>query len=170
MFAARTCAASSRQLLRTQVPRRFGSSHAHAEPVNESLGRSFYITVGSFASAYLLYRFTTAQKESGSDSFISDLIAKWTPSQETFEQRNAIRTAILEKAAEDRHLLQSEGPREFVPMRQNDMMNSIPIINVAPGSQADLSKVVAYYERENKAAEEARVARMKDGEVDYLYK
>ncbi|KAJ5975252.1 hypothetical protein N7481_008959 [Penicillium waksmanii] len=159
MFAARSCAASTRQVLRTQAPRRFGSSHAHAEPVNEGVGRSFYITAGSIVSAYLIYRFTKAQKESGSESFISDLIAKWSPSQEAFEQRNAIHTAIMEKAAEDRHLLQSEGPREFVPLRQNDLFNVAPIINLAPGSQADLSKVIAHYERENRETEKARVAR-----------
>ncbi|CAI7615001.1 hypothetical protein N7533_008931 [Penicillium manginii] len=159
MFVARSCAASTRQVLRTQAPRRFGSSHAHAEPVNEGFGRSFYVTAGSFVSAYLLYRFTKAQQESGSESFISDLIAKWTPSQEAFEQRNAIHTAIMEKAAEDRHLLQSEGPREFVPLRQNDLFNVAPIINLAPGSQSDLSKVIAHYERENQETEKARVAR-----------
>lgn len=41
MFAARSCAASTRQVLRTQAPRRFGSSHAHAEPVNEGFGVSY---------------------------------------------------------------------------------------------------------------------------------
>lgn len=46
MFAARRCAVSSRQLLRSQPPRRFGSSHAHAEPVNESFGVSFHIPAG----------------------------------------------------------------------------------------------------------------------------
>ncbi|KAJ5600002.1 hypothetical protein N7450_001069 [Penicillium hetheringtonii] len=161
MFAARSCAASTRQVLRTQAPRRFGSSHAHAEPVNEGFGRSFYVTAGSFVSAYLLYRFTKAQQESGSESWISDLIAKWTPSQETFEQRNAIHTAIMEKAAEDRHILQSEKPREFVPLRQPDMFNVAPIINNSPGSQADLSQVIAHYQRENKLAEEAQAARSK---------
>jgi hypothetical protein len=90
--------------------------------------RSFYVTAGSFASAYLIYRFTKAQQESGSESFFSDLIAKWTPSQESFEQRNAIHTAIMEKAAEDRHLLQSEGPREFVPLRQNEYV--IPLFSL----------------------------------------
>ena len=40
MFAAKRSAASMRQLLRTQPPRRFGSHSAHAEPVNESFGVS----------------------------------------------------------------------------------------------------------------------------------
>lgn len=39
------------------------------------------------------------------------------------------------------------------------MFNVAPIINLAPGSQADLSKVIAHYERENQETEKARVAR-----------
>ena len=74
--------------------------------------------MGGFASAYILYRLSKANQESGSESWISGLISKWTPSQEVFEQRNAIHTAILEKAAEDRHLLQSQGPREAYGLMQ----------------------------------------------------
>lgn len=83
-----------------------------------TLQRSFYITVGSLASAYLLYRLSKSNQESGSESWISGLISKWTPSQEDFEKRNAIHTTLLEKAAADRHLLQSQGPREAYELRQ----------------------------------------------------
>jgi hypothetical protein len=41
--------------------------------------------------------------------------------------------------------------------------------NVPAGSVVDLSAVAAHYDRENKRAEEARVARMKDGKVVSLY-
>ncbi|KAJ6013991.1 hypothetical protein N7540_008582 [Penicillium herquei] len=169
MFAARRCAASSRQLLRSQPPRRFGSSHAHAEPVNESFGRSFYVTVGSFASAFLIYRYTKASKESGSESWIGGLISKYTTPEDVNEQRNAIHTALLEKAAEDRHLLQSQGPREAYELRQPDLMNGGSPYNISPGSQADLSKVVAHYENLNKEIEQARVARLQDGKVVSIY-
>ncbi|CAI7599901.1 hypothetical protein PENPOL_c008G03185 [Penicillium polonicum] len=166
MFAARRSALSTRQLLRTQ--RRWGSHAAH-EPVNESFGRSFYVTCGSVASAFILYHVSKSNEESGSPSWISSLIEKWTPSQEVFEQRNAIHTAIMEKVASDRHLLGSQGPAEAFSLRQPDMMNSGSPYNVSPGSQADLSHVVAHYQRKNQEAEEARVARMKDGKVVSLY-
>ncbi|KAF7527427.1 hypothetical protein PCG10_002830 [Penicillium crustosum] len=179
MFAARRSALSTRQLLRTQ--RRWGSHAAH-EPVNESFGvsssspadrnqtrRSFYVTCGSVASAFILYHVSKSNEESGSPSWISSLIEKWTPSQEVFEQRNAIHTAIMEKVAADRHLLGSQGPAEAFSLRQPDMMNSGSPYNVSPGSQADLSHVVAHYQRKNQEAEEARVARMKDGKVVSIY-
>lgn len=49
------------------------------------------------------------------------------------------------------------------------MLNSRVPYNVSPGSQADLSAVVAHYERQNKDIEASRVARMKDGKVQSLY-
>ncbi|CAG8904070.1 unnamed protein product [Penicillium egyptiacum] len=166
MFAARRSAPSTRQLLRTQ--RRWGSHAAH-EPVNEGFGRSFYVTCGSIASAYLLYRVSESNEKSGEPSWISGLISKWTPSQEVFEQRNAIHTAMMEKAATDRHLLGSQGQAEAFTLRQPDMMNAGSPYNVSPGSQADLSHVVAHYQRKNQEIEESRVARMKDGKVVSIY-
>lgn len=80
--------------------------------------RSLYVTVGSIAGAYFLYRVSKPSEDSDSPSFISGLISKWTPSQETFEQRNAIHTAMMEKVAEDRHLLGSQGPREAYELMQ----------------------------------------------------
>lgn len=48
-------------------------------------------------------------------------------------------------------------------------MNAGSPYNVSPGSQADLSAVVAHYKRQNEEMEEARVARMKDGKVVSVY-
>jgi hypothetical protein len=86
--------------------------------------RSFYVTAGSIASAYILYRISAASQESGSESFIASLVNKYSTPQEILEQRNAIHTALLEKAAEDRHLLQSQGPREFIELKQPEYVGS----------------------------------------------
>ncbi|KAJ5677398.1 uncharacterized protein N7477_003031 [Penicillium maclennaniae] len=161
MFAARRFVASSRRVAAQQPPRRFGSHSAHAEPVNEGIGRSFYVTVGSIASAYILYRISKSTEDSGSESWVSGLISKFTPSEKDFEQRNAIHTALMEKAAADRHLLHSQGPRESYELRMPEMLNSRFPYNVAPGSQADLSKVKAYYERQNAEIEASGATREK---------
>jgi len=47
---------------------------------------------------------------------------------------------------------------------QPDLMNSGSPYNVSPGSQADLSKVVAHYEQRNKDIDAARIARMQGRE------
>ncbi|PYH46661.1 putative NADH-ubiquinone oxidoreductase 178 kDa subunit [Aspergillus saccharolyticus JOP 1030-1] len=171
MFFARRSVASARLLLRNQQPHRFGSHAAHhAAPVNESFGRSFYVTVGSFASCYVIYRIHKATEESGSQSWISNLIQKWTPSEQVFEQRNAIRTVAMEKAARDRHLFASQGPSETYGLMQPEVsFHAVQPYNLVAGGDADISQVVAHYERQNQAIEEARVARMKDGKVVSLY-
>lgn len=48
-------------------------------------------------------------------------------------------------------------------------LNASGPYNVPAGALADVSSVAAHYERENQLAEEARVARMKDGKVHSLY-
>lgn len=83
--------------------------------------RSFYVTVGSIASAYILYRI--GSQDSASESWISGLISKFTPLEKDFEQRNAIHTALMEKAAADRHLLQSQGPSESYDLRTPEYVN-----------------------------------------------
>ncbi|KAE8144188.1 NADH-ubiquinone oxidoreductase subunit [Aspergillus avenaceus] len=172
MFFARRSAASARQLLRNQPQRRFDShsAHHHAEPVKEAFGRSFYVTVGTFASAYVLYRLTELNKQADGQSWIGNLIQKYTPSEKVFEERNAIRTLAMEKAAHDRHLFQSQGPRVAFELKQPEVsFNSAPPFNVAAGSSVDLSHVTAHYERQNMEREEARVARMQDGKVVSIY-
>ncbi|KAF9894225.1 hypothetical protein FE257_007727 [Aspergillus nanangensis] len=174
MFSARRSVASARLLLRNQPPRRFGSHAAehghHAEPVNESVGRSFYVTVGTFASCYVIYRLSKSNQDSGSPSWISNLIDKYTPSEKVFEERNAIHTAAMEKAAHDRHLFHSQGPRATFELKQPEVsFHAVAPYNVPAGSDVDLSHVTAHYARENKEMEESRVARMKDGKPVSLY-
>ncbi|KAH8701111.1 NADH-ubiquinone oxidoreductase 178 kDa subunit [Talaromyces proteolyticus] len=169
MFAARRSAASARLLLRQQ-PRRYASDahhHHHPEPVSEGFGPSFYIAVSTFAAGFVLYRIT---KSSDSDnSWITGLIKKYTPDEKVFEERNAIRTVAIEKAASDRHLFAGTPRREHIELRSPELFNTGSRLNVGAGSQADLSAVAAYYENHNKKLEEDRVSRLKDGKVVSIY-
>ena len=72
--------------------------------------KSFYVAIGTFTFGYILYRIHKSNKESGSKSFISDIVEKYAPSQQIFEERNAIHSTVLEKAAHDRHLFASQNP------------------------------------------------------------
>ncbi|PKY07031.1 putative NADH-ubiquinone oxidoreductase 178 kDa subunit [Aspergillus campestris IBT 28561] len=166
MFLARRSVASTRLLLRNQQPRRLGSHAAHAEPVNEGVGRSFYVTIGSIASGLVLYRLS----QSDSPSWITNLIEKWTPSEQLFEHRNAIHTVAMEKAANDRHLFGSQGPRESYDLKQHEVsFHPGPPYNNIAGGAPDLSHVRAHYEQEHKTKEEARALRAKDGKAVSLY-
>ncbi|RDW81768.1 putative NADH-ubiquinone oxidoreductase 178 kDa subunit [Aspergillus mulundensis] len=170
MILARRSAVSARLLLRNQQPRRCGShtAHHHAEPVNESFGRSFYVAVGTFASCFALYHFTKSGKDT--ELSITRLIQKWTPSEKVFEERNALHTAAAERAAQDRHLFLSQRPSEAYELKspESSFHPGHPY-NVIAGSKADLSEVIAHYEAKNRKIEEARVARMQDGKVVSIY-
>ncbi|KAL5337810.1 hypothetical protein BJX70DRAFT_399286 [Aspergillus crustosus] len=171
MILARRSVASARLLLRNQQPRRSGSHAAHhAAPVNESFGPSFYIAVGTFASSFLLYKYAQSTKESDSKHWFTNFVEKWSQSEKVLEERNALHTAAVEKAAQDRHLFNSQGHRTHFELRHPEASfhPGLPI-NVIPGNQADLSNVIAHYETENKKIEAARVARMQDGKVISIY-
>ncbi|KAL2824514.1 hypothetical protein BDW59DRAFT_162402 [Aspergillus cavernicola] len=171
MILARRSVASARHLLRNQQPRRFDSHAAHhPAPVKESFGRSFYVAVGTFASCFVLYKFIDSAKDSGSRSWITRTIEKWTPSEKMLEERNAIHTAAVEKAAQHRHLFLSQNPSHSIPLKQQEASfhKGLPY-NVIPGNNADLSEVIGHYQRENQKVEDARVARVKDGKVVSIY-
>lgn len=73
--------------------------------------------MGAFAGSYVLYRMHKSIKESGSETWFSGLIAKWTPSEKVAEYRNAIHTAALEKAAHDRHLFMGQKQADTIQLR-----------------------------------------------------
>ncbi|RJE25429.1 hypothetical protein PHISCL_02252 [Aspergillus sclerotialis] len=125
--------------------------------------------MGTFFGSYVIYRIYKSNTESGNESWISNLISKWTPSEKVFEQRNALHTVAVEKAAHDRHLFMAQSQRETVGIRSPEQLNASGPYNVPAGALADVSAVAAHYERENQLAEEARVASMKDGKVVSLY-
>ncbi|KAL4872188.1 hypothetical protein BDV12DRAFT_193634 [Aspergillus spectabilis] len=171
MILARRSVASARLMLRNQQPRRSGSHAAHhAAPVSESFGPSFYIAVGTFASSFLLYKYAQPSKDSDSRHWFTGFVEKWSQSEKVLEQRNAIHTAAVEKAAQDRHLFNSQAPSTHYELRHPEASfhPGLPF-NVIPGNHADLSHVIAHYERENKKTEEARVARMNEGKVVSIY-
>ncbi|KNG87889.1 NADH-ubiquinone oxidoreductase subunit, partial [Aspergillus nomiae NRRL 13137] len=170
MFFARRSAASARLLLRNQPQRRFDShaAHHHAEPVNESFGLLRHRRLLRLC----LRPLPTEQVHRGVWIAIVDFQPhpKVDPFGEIFEERNAIRTVVMEKAAHDRHLFQSQGPRAVFELKQPEVsFNAAPPFNVPAGSAMDMSHVTAHYERQNREQEEARVARMQDGKVVSIY-
>lgn len=62
---------------------------------------------------YALYRIS----QSPGESFVTRLINKYWPDQKAFEERNALHTAMLEKAAVDRHLFYGAPARDYVELK-----------------------------------------------------
>ncbi|KAL4883649.1 hypothetical protein BJY04DRAFT_184051 [Aspergillus karnatakaensis] len=170
MVLARRSVASARLMLRNQQPRRYGSHSAHhAEPVNESFGPSFYIAAGSFVSLFALYKYTSS-RDPESKHWLTSLVEKYSQSEKVLEERNALHTAAIERAAQDRLLFNSAPPSTHYELKHPEasFQPGLPF-NVIPGNHADLSHVIAHYERKNQEKETARVARMQDGKVVSIY-
>jgi hypothetical protein len=74
---------------------------------------SFYVTVSTFAAGFVLYRITNGSE----DSWVTRLIQKYTPDGKVYEERNAIHTAALEKAASDRHLFVGTPRHDYIDLR-----------------------------------------------------
>jgi len=174
MLPARRSAAPVRALLRRQQPRRFDSSSAHGEhhhpaaPVNEGFGRGFYVTVASIPLGLAFYKYSTS--DANKKPWITQLIEQHMEKQSTWERVNAIHTVAVEQAAFDRHLFHSQNATVTIDLMCPEVFNSGSPINVPAGNgAADLTAVVAHYERRRNAIEQDRVARMKDGKVVSIY-
>ncbi|PGH35205.1 hypothetical protein GX50_01901 [[Emmonsia] crescens] len=173
MFPARRAAAPARTLLRRQQPRRLASStshgeHHHAEPVNESFGRGFYVFLASVPVGLALYKYSTS--DPNSKPWMTRLIENCFPKESMWEKRNALHTAAIEQAASDRHLFHSQSASLNFELSFPETFNSGSPMNVPAGNgSADLTAIVAHYEAKNKKIEEERVARMKDGKVVSIY-
>ncbi|OJD23857.1 hypothetical protein ACJ73_04789 [Blastomyces percursus] len=169
MFSSRGAAVSARALLRRQQPRRLASSASHhAEPVNENFGRGFYIFLASVPIGLALYNYSTS--DPSSKPWMTRLIENYSPKESMWEQRNALHTAAIERAAADRHLFHSQSASLNLELSFPEAFNTGGCMNVPAGNaHGDLTAVVAHYQAKNKKIEEERVARMKDGKVVSIY-
>ncbi|KAF3893282.1 hypothetical protein GY631_3754 [Trichophyton interdigitale] len=168
MFLARRATAPARRALVQRQPRRFDSHSAHHEPVNEHLGRGFYIAVASIPVGLALYKYSTS--DASSKPWLTRAIETFTASEAVLERNNALHTRAIEEAAADRHLFHSQNPPLTIDMSFPELFNTGSPINMSPGrSSGDLSAVVAHYEKRQADMEKARVGRMKDGKVQSLY-
>ncbi|KAM5488344.1 hypothetical protein McanCB56680_000225 [Microsporum canis] len=169
MFLARRAVAPARRaLVQRQQPRRSDSHSAHHEPVNEHLGRGFYISVASIPIGLALYKYSTS--DASSKPWLTDVIEAFTASEAVLERNNALHTRAIEQAAADRHLFHSQNPPLTIDLAFPELFNTGSPINMSPGNSAgDLSTVVAHYEKRRADMEEARLGRMKDGKVQSLY-
>ncbi|EDN06105.1 NADH-ubiquinone oxidoreductase [Histoplasma capsulatum] len=173
MIPSRRAAAPARTLLRYQQPRRFASStphgeHHHAEPVNETFGRGFYVFIASVPVGLALYKYSTS--DPNNKPWMTRLIENYFPKESTWERRNTLHTAAIERAAADRHLFHSQRASLNLELSFPEIFNTGSPMNVPAGNgSADLTSIVSHYQTKNRKIEEERVSRMKDGKVLSIY-
>ena len=81
-------------------------------PVNESLGRGFYLTLALIPLSFALYKFSRSSNPNVSDPsakeqpWLTRVIQSYDHWGKEWERRNSLHTAMIEQAAHDRHLFQ----------------------------------------------------------------
>ncbi|MCJ1378410.1 hypothetical protein MMC17_001508 [Xylographa soralifera] len=137
-------------------------SHAHhPEPVNEPLGRGFYITLASLPLAFALYKFSRSSDDSSATAaqpWLTRLIGSYSTFQERWVARNTLHTRMVEQAANDRNLFQSTPASKMVELKFPEVFSQGSPYNVQAGQTANLDELVAHYEKQNRDAE-GRVGR-----------
>ncbi|KAL9611793.1 MAG: hypothetical protein Q9167_003561 [Letrouitia subvulpina] len=112
--------AGRRQHRRYESSSHHGSSHNahHAEPVNEHLGRGFYLTVAAIPLGFALYKFSRSSDGSTKEvqPFFTRMIQKYSDYQESFAERNALHTRVMEQAAHDRNLFANSQNSGYVDL------------------------------------------------------
>ncbi|MCJ1246149.1 hypothetical protein MMC30_003354 [Trapelia coarctata] len=132
------------------------SSH-HPEPVNESFGRGFYITLAFLPLSFALYKFsrsTNDSKEPAAQPLFTRMLQSYSEYKGRWTERNTLHTRMVEQAANDRNLFQSTPGTRMIDLKFPEVFNSGSPYNVQAGQTANLDALFAHYEKKNREDEE----------------
>ncbi|KAL2058577.1 hypothetical protein ABVK25_001305 [Lepraria finkii] len=140
-----------------------GSGHYanHPEPVEEHLGRGFYVSIAALALSFAAYKFSRSSSDPDKQPLITRLIQSYNWWQDEFGRRNTMHTKMVEQAAADRNLFQSSPWSHHVDLKFPEIFNTGSPYNVPAGHSIDLEAVKAHYEKQNAEAELKRMERLK---------
>ncbi|MCJ1300793.1 hypothetical protein MMC08_003592 [Hypocenomyce scalaris] len=145
--------------------------HAHhPEPVNESLGRGFYIALGVFPLSFAIYKFSRSQDGSSANSaqpIFTRIINSYSQYKESWTARNTLHTAMIEQAAHDRNLFQSSAPSKHIDLKFPEIFNCGSPWNIPAGQgTANLDALIAHYEKKNAEHDAAKTKELRDGKKE----
>ncbi|KAI1280034.1 hypothetical protein F5Y07DRAFT_357109 [Xylaria sp. FL0933] len=134
-------------------------SHGHhheAPKVEEGLGTAFYVFAGALPVSIIAYQVSRPGAD-GEPSALSTWLKQFDYFND-WETRNALRTAMIEQAAHDKHLLLNAGKSQHVELKTPELLSSGSPWNVPAGHYINLDHVTEHY-RKQAAAEEERKAK-----------
>ncbi|KAF1808068.1 hypothetical protein P152DRAFT_462942 [Eremomyces bilateralis CBS 781.70] len=134
----------TRSLLPRTTRRFAGDSHGshHSEPVNESLGKGFWVTLAAIPTGALLYNILA----SGEKPFITRWIESYGHWQNKWAETNALRSAYIQQAREDRNIIVNSKYRGPSELNGAEVFNAGSPYNVPAGHGINLDKLVEHYE------------------------
>ncbi|CAK4032039.1 Hypothetical predicted protein [Lecanosticta acicola] len=146
-----------------------GSAHDHHHdgPVNESFGKGFYITLAAIPVSLAIYKLS--RQGTDEQPFFTRLIADTYNSYAIkWAERNDFHTKAVEQAAADRVLFLNESNQNVrhVDLRFPEQFNAGSPWNVPAGhGSADLSELIAKYEKEAYAENEKKLQQLKENKI-----
>ncbi|KAI9722597.1 MAG: hypothetical protein M1812_001528 [Candelaria pacifica] len=147
-----------------------GPTGQHSLPVNESLGKGFYITIATLSLSFAIYKFSRSTDGSSADSaqpLLTRIISSYSDYKEKWAARNTLHTAMIEQAAFDRNLFHNSRPSAHVDLKFPEIFNTGSPWNVPAGhGGANLDALIAHYEKKNAEDEERKMKRLKEGKKE----
>ncbi|KAI9798426.1 MAG: hypothetical protein M1833_004820 [Piccolia ochrophora] len=149
-----------------RVFRRFaGTGHSesahHANPVNESFGKGFFVAIAVIPASFAAIKFLSSSMEDGVSPLLTRVIDSYSVYKERWAERNTLHTRMIEQAAFDRNLFQSAERSPTFELRFPETFNVGSPYNVVAGhGGANLDKLMEHYQRENRECEERKLRKL----------
>ncbi|KAI4160718.1 MAG: hypothetical protein L6R39_000177 [Caloplaca ligustica] len=124
----------------------------HPEPVNESLGRGFYVVLAALPLSFAIYKFSRSSDGSNAESaqpWFTRVLRAYDSWSNSWEERNSLHTKAIEQAAHDRNLFFNSRGSPMIDLSFPEKFNTGSPYNVPAGHGADLSELIAHYQRKN---------------------
>ncbi|KAL8813713.1 MAG: hypothetical protein Q9200_000050 [Gallowayella weberi] len=135
----------------------------HPEPLNEPLGRGFYIAIAALPLSFALYKLSRATDGSSTESaqpWLTRMIRSYDDWQKSYAERNAMHTKMVEQAGHDRNLFINSTPSPLVDLSFPEIFNTGSPYNVPAGHGANLDELINHYRRKNAEQDAKTRARM----------
>ncbi|KAB5530289.1 hypothetical protein GE09DRAFT_1177497 [Coniochaeta sp. 2T2.1] len=133
-----------------------GHDEHHAAGKEESLGAAFYVALGAVPVSIFFYSISRPNEDSDKPTGIAGLIHKYTDMTETWQKRNANRTAMIEQASHDKHLLYNAPRNKHIELKFPEVFHAGSPFNVPAGHNVNLDKVVEHYRQQHHDEEERK--------------
>ncbi|KAK3362985.1 NADH dehydrogenase 17.8K chain [Lasiosphaeria hispida] len=136
-----------------------GDHAHHAHQVSESFGPGFYLGFGVIPASYIVYQLSRPNKD-GEPTVIEQWLTKVSDVKEELARKNHNTTAMIQQAAEDRHLFTSVGKPGHYELRYPEVFQHGSPTNVPAGHNINLDKVIAHYRKQHLDEEERKVKKL----------
>ncbi|KAK9418179.1 putative NADH-ubiquinone oxidoreductase 17.8 kDa subunit [Seiridium unicorne] len=124
------------------------------------LQTSFYVFVGLVPASMFFYGISRPGKD-GSPSSLTQWLKGFEYFQAENEERNRLRTEIVEQAAHDKHLFLNAGKSPHIDLKMPELINAGAPWNVPAGHRGrNLEEVTEHFRQQHIAEEERKIKKL----------